>query len=150
MRNVIQQARLSVDQAFQSGRHGIKVADESGDLVAPSAIRVAGSGREVTGRQLLGRGPQASNRLGHIPGEEIANQSRRQYGDDQTWYGHAPWSEKYARARRQLHGNGVEMVSVAGGSRLSQDLWTRKKHSRTLRHGSTGGNMLCPSLTRAP
>src|ERR1039458_2852609 len=94
MRDVIQQTRLRLYQSFQAAGHGIEIAHQSRNVVAPSAIWIPGARREVASGELLCGCSQTSHRHGHIPCEKITNQSRRQYCDDQSWNRHPAWSKE--------------------------------------------------------
>ena len=82
MRDVVQQARLRIDQVLQALRHGVKITDQFANFVMPTNIRHTRPGAEVAGRQALRRSPQSHHRCGDIFRQKITDESRRNDRND--------------------------------------------------------------------
>ena len=119
MGNVVEQTRLGLHQRFQSRRHGVEIAHQSRDFVAPAAVRVSRARRKVPGGQLLRRGSQPRHRLGHIPGKKITNQSGRNIAMISPGIG-IPRGPKNTRGPGgKLHHQRVAMLAIGRSSRIA-------------------------------
>ena len=102
--------------------------------------RSSGTRCEVARGQLLSRGAQPHNWLGHQPGEYVANEPGRNNRDDQPGDGHAAGAKEHARARRQSDDQRVAMESIGRRAGVPQHL-RYGEHKPFVRHSrSTRGH----------
>ena len=98
----------------------------------------AGTRAEVARSQPACGRPQPHHRLGQVPREQIANQSRRDNRDNQPRHGHAARPEKHARSRRKSYHHRIAMKSIRGGARIARDRG-RGEHKTFVRHPRPAG-----------
>ena len=115
MGNIIQQARLCLQQCFNPLGHGIEVTHQPRDFIAPSC-RSSGSRREISGRQLPGSYAKTNNRFGHVPRKEVTDEPRRDHQDHQSGYRQSARTKEDSRSRRHAQYHGVAMFAVQRSS----------------------------------